>query len=243
MNDMKICQSCGMPMTEEEHFGLNADMTKNLEYCSYCFKDGDFTANVSMEEMVELCIPFTLEAKVFPDESTARQQMSKYFPTLKRWKKEHFKPMPYEVVELEAKNLLTISTRISDLDPNMTVPIGNLWMKFHSGVYQNIKNKKNPYSIGLYTNYEPEKFTSYDLFVGCEVTSKDDSNKDLTEITIEAGKYAKFIVKGNVQSDVYDFWMNLYAMDIDRKYGYDFEEYVDAADMNNAEIHIYISLK
>lgn len=37
--------------------------------------------------------------------------------------------------------------------------------------------------------------------------------------------------------------MNLYAMDINRKFSFDFEEYVDARDMNNAEIHIYISLK
>ncbi len=34
--EQKICQSCGMPMSNAEEFGSNADRSKNWEYCVYC---------------------------------------------------------------------------------------------------------------------------------------------------------------------------------------------------------------
>lgn len=83
----KICQSCAMPLTEEAQFGTNADGSKNEEYCLYCFKDGAFTSEETMEEMIELCIPHVLEAQVYPDADTARAAMGEFFPTLKRWQK------------------------------------------------------------------------------------------------------------------------------------------------------------
>ncbi|HCJ57919.1 hypothetical protein SDC9_193237 [bioreactor metagenome] len=87
MNMQNFCQSCAMPMTEESHFGTNADGTKNKDYCCYCYQSGNFTKEENMEEMIENCIPFTLEAGVYPDENAARAAMLEYFPNLKRWKK------------------------------------------------------------------------------------------------------------------------------------------------------------
>lgn len=43
-NHSKFCQSCGMPIKKDpENGGTNADQTKNLKYCSYCFQNGEFT--------------------------------------------------------------------------------------------------------------------------------------------------------------------------------------------------------
>ena len=47
------CQCCGMPMTGELH-GTNAGGGRNEDYCNYCFKDGAFTFQGSMEEMIRL---------------------------------------------------------------------------------------------------------------------------------------------------------------------------------------------
>ena len=41
MKEMKFCQSCGMPLTDEV-LGTNADGSKNEDYCMYCYKDGKF---------------------------------------------------------------------------------------------------------------------------------------------------------------------------------------------------------
>lgn len=81
-----ICQSCGMPMTAEEHFGKNADGSKNEDYCIYCYPNGAFGKDETMEEMVETCIPFMLEDGTCTTAEEAREGLLKYLPTLKRWR-------------------------------------------------------------------------------------------------------------------------------------------------------------
>lgn len=83
-----FCQCCGMPMGDtDEMYGLNADGSKNKDYCSYCFKDGKFTFNGSMDELIEFCIPNVTSANKGMTDEQARNMMKSFFPTLKRWKK------------------------------------------------------------------------------------------------------------------------------------------------------------
>ena len=86
--NLKICQSCGMPM-QEEQYGTEKDGSKNDSYCCYCYKDGAFTANSTMEEMVEFCAPFEVEGGRAKDLEEAKEQLMQYFPTLERWKKKN----------------------------------------------------------------------------------------------------------------------------------------------------------
>lgn len=86
MNEMKLCQSCAMPLTKEEDFGTNADGSRNEDYCVYCFKEGNFVGDMTMEEMIEFCVPFVSKGNPYPDEAAARAAMKAYFPELKRWK-------------------------------------------------------------------------------------------------------------------------------------------------------------
>lgn len=87
-----ICQSCGMPMNAAEEFGTNADKTQNQDYCSYCYKYGTFTNDVTMDEMIEINLKYldvyNKDAEQKVTEEEAREQMKQYFPTLKRWQKE-----------------------------------------------------------------------------------------------------------------------------------------------------------
>jgi hypothetical protein len=50
----KFCQSCGMPMEKDpEKGGTNADGSRTLKYCSYCFQSGAFTSNFTKsDEMI-----------------------------------------------------------------------------------------------------------------------------------------------------------------------------------------------
>ena len=61
-----FCQCCGMPMTGELH-GTNAGGGRNEDYCNYCFKDGAFTFQGSLEEMIRLCVPPRTAANAAPD--------------------------------------------------------------------------------------------------------------------------------------------------------------------------------
>ena len=49
--EQKFCQSCGMPLTDDV-LGTNADGSKNEDYCMYCYKDGKFLQDCTMEEML-----------------------------------------------------------------------------------------------------------------------------------------------------------------------------------------------
>ncbi len=60
----KICQSCGMPMADDSLLGTNADGTINGNYCKYCYKDGKFIDDVTMEEYIEMCSQFGSQANM-----------------------------------------------------------------------------------------------------------------------------------------------------------------------------------
>ena len=88
---MIFCQSCGMPMTAPEHFGTEADGTPNNDYCAYCYKEGVFTQECSMEEMIQHCAQFHEEFRHEDGRTYTREEagagMREFFPHLKRWKK------------------------------------------------------------------------------------------------------------------------------------------------------------
>ena len=79
----------GRVVTDEGE--ANADGTKNEDYCMYCYKDGQFLQNCTMEEMIEHCAQFVDEVnKNMPKPMTREEykdMMRQYFPMLKRWKK------------------------------------------------------------------------------------------------------------------------------------------------------------
>ena len=95
MEEMKFCQSCGMPLIAEmihedgvdSVYGKEKDGSENLDYCYICYADGAFTVDETMEQMIESCIPFVSNNNPWPDAETARAEMYKTFPAMKRWKK------------------------------------------------------------------------------------------------------------------------------------------------------------
>lgn len=54
----KFCQSCMMPLKQDpEGSGSNADGSKSLLYCSYCYQNGQFTQpDISVGDMRDLVI-------------------------------------------------------------------------------------------------------------------------------------------------------------------------------------------
>lgn len=81
---MNICQSCGMPMENEELKGKNADQSLNEDYCIYCYPNGEFNkADETFEEMVTTCVPFMMKEGM--DEEAAKDYLVKTLKPLKRW--------------------------------------------------------------------------------------------------------------------------------------------------------------
>lgn len=82
-----ICQSCGMPIEDNKLRGTEKDGAPSSEYCCYCYRDGMFVKDKTLEEMIESCIPFMLEDGSCKSEEEARDALLKVLPYLKRWKK------------------------------------------------------------------------------------------------------------------------------------------------------------
>ena len=148
--------------------------------------------------------------------------------------------MDYQIVELEDKVVVGITTNTRNSDKDMPQVISDLWHRFYDQSYCSaIKNRKDEKDIGLYSDYKGDE---YSATVCCEVSKAEDLPEGTVKKVIPSGKYAKFIVRGEIMKVVPEFWTKLWAMNIDRKYTADFEEYQAGSTPENALVHIYISV-
>ena len=82
----RYCQSCGMPMgPTDEHYGTEADGSKSKDYCKYCYDNGAFISDCTLQEMMEYCVQPMVENVPGMTEAQARAIMTEHFPQLKRW--------------------------------------------------------------------------------------------------------------------------------------------------------------
>lgn len=151
--------------------------------------------------------------------------------------------MKYEIVNVEEKIVVGVSAITGNNDPKMGEIIGGLWEKlYQGGVNARIKNKVNEYAIGLYSDYNADK---YCVTAGNEVSKAE--NSDLSVKIIPAGKYAKFSIHGHMEKAVAKAWGEIWQMDLDRSFTGDFEEYLgcdsEDCDSENWDIDLYIALK
>lgn len=150
--------------------------------------------------------------------------------------------MQYEIVTLEEATVAGIAARTANHDPDMGMIIGSLWNRFFGeGTYTSIPGKTDQKALGIYTDYTNTEKGEYTVLTACRVQHVPE-DAHLTVKTIPAGKYARFIVRGHMHQAVAQAWQEIWQTDLPRAFTCDFEEYQDG-NMEQAEIHIYISLK
>lgn len=86
-NQSIICQSCGMPLDKDpNHGGTNSDQSRSDQYCSFCFKDGQFTdEGITLQEKIDKNVRMAV-TRLNITEEKARQMAESILPGLKRWK-------------------------------------------------------------------------------------------------------------------------------------------------------------
>ena len=150
--------------------------------------------------------------------------------------------MDYEIVLLEEKILTVLKPlRVSNLDPKVSDHIGVLWQNFYKNCSE-VQNKITGKVICTYSNYENDEKGEYDVQIGFETLPMGDLKNIWTQKVIPAGRYAKFVVKGNMSKEVPNLWSKIWTMDLPRKFSCDFEEYQTSNPLDT-ENHVYISLK
>ena len=73
-----------MPLHNPKIWGTGTDGMPIEDYCIYCYKDGGFTSDVTMDEMMRLCANYVDDKK--RDYYIA--SMRTLYPHLKRWAKK-----------------------------------------------------------------------------------------------------------------------------------------------------------
>lgn len=83
------CQSCGMTLDQDFDKGTESDGSISEEYCTYCYQQGKFSHDVTLEEMIELNLrdldAWNKSVGLQLTEQEARAALINFLPTLKRW--------------------------------------------------------------------------------------------------------------------------------------------------------------
>ena len=87
MKKNKFCQSCGYPLNKDkEGGGSEADGSISPEYCSMCYKDGQFLSPPEVDsaaKMQEFCVQ---EMKKDGMNGILAWVLTRGIPKLERWK-------------------------------------------------------------------------------------------------------------------------------------------------------------
>lgn len=87
MDNKQQCQSCGKSISVAlEDFGTNEDGTSSMEYCFFCFQNGEFmNPDQTLAEMIQSSVDNMKEELGIPT-GQAKEVAKKLIPTLGRWK-------------------------------------------------------------------------------------------------------------------------------------------------------------
>lgn len=84
MESTKFCQSCSMPIDNAEMQGTESNGTRSVEYCKYCYANGNFiNPGMTLEDM-QIIVKTQLEKMHSP--LSVIDKAVNILPELKRWK-------------------------------------------------------------------------------------------------------------------------------------------------------------
>ena len=142
--------------------------------------------------------------------------------------------------------LIGIAVRTSNQDGNAAKDIPALWQRFMGeGIREKIPHKLDSAIYSLYTEYDGDHNLPYTTMLGCRVSTLDELPAGMVGKTFDGGEYVQLSAKGNLaQGLIYNKWLEIWNMDLDRAYTADFEVYGEKAqNPDDAEVDIYIALK
>lgn len=85
----RYCQSCGKAMGDgDELYGTEKNGSRSSDYCMNCYENGEFTNDMTMDQMLNLTINDVGASNVGLGENNAYNMMKMLFPQLKRWRED-----------------------------------------------------------------------------------------------------------------------------------------------------------
>ncbi len=81
----QMCQSCGMPLKNQDQKGTEKDESKSEKYCINCYKNGEFTwKDATVDQMQIFCMGILTKEKHWP--TFLARMATNGIPKLERWK-------------------------------------------------------------------------------------------------------------------------------------------------------------
>jgi len=148
--------------------------------------------------------------------------------------------------KLDTFYVIGIAVRTTNENQQAAQDIPVLWNKFMTeGIIDQVPNKADHAIYCIYTDYEKDYTKPYTTILGCKVDNLDTIPEGMVGKIIESSDYSKHTSKGNLTDGiVYNEWLKIWDMDLDRTYTADFEIYGEnAQDRENAEVDIYVAVK
>lgn len=83
------CQSCGMILMKDSDRGTENDGRRSVGYCAFCYQQGEFVQDISLEDMIEHNLQdsdsWNQENGMNLTRQEAKATLQSFLPTLKRW--------------------------------------------------------------------------------------------------------------------------------------------------------------
>lgn len=149
-------------------------------------------------------------------------------------------------VKIEPFKIIGISVRTTNENNEAAKHIPALWNKFMSEqLLDLISNKVDNSIYCLYTDYEKDHTKPYTTLLGCKVENLDNIPNGMAGQSFDGGNYVNLPAKGDLMNGaVFNKWLEIWGMDLDRAFTSDFEIYGQKAqNPSDAEVDILIALK
>lgn len=182
--EKQYCQSCGMPLRfdVEEYLGTNTDGSCSDEYCYYCLKDGEYTVDIPMGEMVDIWVKYTDKYNWYSGTNYTPQELrtllNKRLPMLKRWRQKE------ETRQTHSESISRVKTYIdrnlfSELDPEQLARMSNMSFFHFRRIFMNLTGE----NIGTYIQRLRLEYVAH-LLIATE--------QSIAEIRTQSNYHTKF---------------------------------------------------
>ena len=149
------------------------------------------------------------------------------------------------MINITSFKIIGIQIRTTNKNEQASKDLGKLWEQFYTqDILSQIPNKECDEIYSIYTDYESDYKGKYTSIIGLKVNSLDQIPEGLVGREFKAGKYHKFIAKGQMPHAVIKMWQEIWQKDkkLNRKYTVDFEVYgQESNNIENPEVAIYIA--
>ncbi len=146
--------------------------------------------------------------------------------------------------QLALFDIIGIAVRTTNENGQAGKDIEALWERFMAEkVQEKIPNKIDNDIYGIYTDYESDHTKPYTAILGCKVHNLSEVPEGFVSKKLGGGNFVKFEATGDLrQGIVYQKWLDIWEMDLDRTYSADFEIYgKQAQNPSSATVEIHIA--